>query len=198
MLDDLKMIHERDAQDALGVAGKQWQQLTHDYQVKLPPFENVANVVLAGMGGSALPAVFLGAWPGVKVPFEIVRNYNLPGYVNRRTLFIAASYSGNTEETLSALAEAEAKDAQIAVITAGGRLAEQAKQKDYPTFTIPTGIQPRMCAFYFLAALIQLLEPSDLVAEGSLAELRETAGWLGDRMKTWSAEVPGKDNPAKQ
>lgn len=198
MLDDLKMIHERDAQDALGVAGKQWQQLAHDYQVEPPRFGDIANVVLAGMGGSALPAVFLASWPGVKVPFEIVRNYNLPGYVDERTLFIVASYSGNTEETLSALDEAEATGAPIVVITDGGRLAERAKQKGYPTFMIPTGIQPRMCAFYFLAALVQLLEPLGLVADGSLTELRGAGKWLEGQVGSWQAEVPTKGNPAKQ
>lgn len=198
MLDDLKVIHERDAQDALGVAGKQWQQLAHDYQVGLPAFKEIANVVLAGMGGSALPGVFLPAWPGVNAPFEIVRNYNLPAYVDERTLLLACSYSGNTEETLSALAEAEERGAQIVVITAAGKLAEIAKDKSYPTFTIPTGIQPRMCAFYFLAALIQILEPLGLVPKGSQTELKDAAEWLEGQMKSWQAEVPTKDNPAKQ
>ena len=63
MLDDLKMIHERDAQDALGVAEKQWEQLLHEYGVELAGFKDISNVVLAGMGGSSLPAVYLRAWP---------------------------------------------------------------------------------------------------------------------------------------
>ena len=57
MLDDLKMIHERDAQDALGVAEKQWQQLTYDYDLEFSSVDKIDNVVLAGMGGSALPGV---------------------------------------------------------------------------------------------------------------------------------------------
>jgi glucose-6-phosphate isomerase len=73
MLDDLKLIHQRDAQDALGVAEKQWQQLAHDYAVTLQGFQDITNIVLAGMGGSALPGVFLRSWPGTKVPFEIVQ-----------------------------------------------------------------------------------------------------------------------------
>ena len=198
MLDDLKLIHERDAQDALGVAEKQWQQLTHDYKIKLPDLSGIVNVVLAGMGGSALPAVFLRSWPGTLVPFEIVRDYNLPDYVGEKTLFISSSYSGNTEETLAALGEAEAKGATIVVIAAGGKLAEHAKQKDYPLFTIPSGIQPRMSSFYFLAALLQILEPLGLLAAGKLAELRETAEWLKDQLASWRPDVPAKDNPAKQ
>lgn len=197
MLDDLKYIHDRDADDALGIAEKQWQQLTHKYDVDLSGFEDIDNIVLAGMGGSALPAVFLRSWPGTLVPFEIVRDYELPAYVNSKTLFISSSYSGNTEETLAALASAEERGAQIAVVAAGGKLADQAGEKNYPTFTIPGGIQPRMSSFYFLAAFVQLLEPLRLVPEGSAAELARVADWLKDQNE-WRADVPTKNNPAKQ
>lgn len=198
MLDDLKMIHERDAQDALGVVDKQWQQLTYDYGIELAGFEGISNVVLAGMGGSALPAVFLRSWPGTLVPFEIVRDYELPEYVNDKTLFISSSYSGNTEETLAALREAEARGCQIVVISAGGQLAEQARDKQYPLLSIPGGIQPRMCSFYFLAGLLQILEPLGLVKKGSLDELKAAAEWLKDQTASWRPEVPTKDNAAKQ
>jgi glucose/mannose-6-phosphate isomerase len=198
MLDDLKLIHERDAQDALGVAEKQWQQLTHDYNVELPEIADISNVVLAGMGGSALPAVFLRSWPGTNVPLEIVRDYNLPDYVNQDTLFISSSYSGNTEETLSALAEAESRQAHIVVLSAGGKLVEHAKDKNYPLFLIPSGIQPRMSAFYFLAAFIQILEPLGLIAEGKKKELATVANWLKEQTASWGADVATARNPAKQ
>ncbi len=198
MLDDLKLIHERDPQDALGVAEKQWQQLAYDYKVELPAMDGLLNVVLGGMGGSALPAVFLRSWPGTLVPLEIVRDYCLPNYVGEKTLFISSSYSGNTEETLTALEEAESKGAQIVVIAAGGKLADHARAKSYPLFNVPGGIQPRMCSFYFLAALLQILEPLGLVAEGSLAELQKVAEWLKDQIAGWRPDVPTKDNAAKQ
>jgi glucose/mannose-6-phosphate isomerase len=198
MLDDLKLIHQRDAQDALGVAEKQWQQLTHDYAVELAGFHDITNIILAGMGGSALPGVFLRSWPGTKAPFEIVRDYNLPEYVDEHTLFISSSYSGNTEETLSALAEAESKKAQIIVLSAGGKLADYAKTKNYPLFLIPSGIQPRMSSFYFLTAFIQILEPLGLIAEGKRAELEAASGWLKDQTASWKADVATADNPAKQ
>jgi glucose/mannose-6-phosphate isomerase len=197
LLDDLKYIHERDAQDALGVAEKQWQQLQHDYEVATSGFKEVQNVVLAGMGGSSLPAVFLRSWPGVLVPFEIVRDYELPAYVNEHTLVISSSYSGNTEETLTALQAAESRNAQIAVITAGGKLAAVATEKNYPTFTIPGGIQPRMCSFYFLKAFVQLLEPLGLVAGGTNQELAQVSEWLKDQNE-WRADVPTRQNAAKQ
>jgi glucose/mannose-6-phosphate isomerase len=198
MLDDLKLIHERDAQDALGVVGKQWQQLQHDFGVAAPEFPDVSNIVLAGMGGSAWPAVYLNTWGDPSVPFEIVRNYELPAYVGKNTLFISSSYSGNTEETLAALAEAETRGAHIVVIAAGGKLAELAKAKQYTFFSIPGGIQPRMSSFYFLVALVQLLEPLGLIPEGKLAELQAVGDWLKDQITTWGPEIPTDKNPAKQ
>lgn len=198
MLDDLKMIHERDADDALGVVDKQWQQLQHSFDVELPHYEGIQNVVLAGMGGSALPAVFLKSWPGVNAPFEIVRDYNLPDYVGPNTLFISSSHSGNTEETLSALAEAEDRGAKIVVISSGGKLAEHAQSKNYPLYQIPGGIQPRMCSLYFLAAFVQLMEPFGLVKAGSVDELQQAGEWLKNQTDSWKPEIPTKDNPAKQ
>lgn len=198
MLDDLKMIHERDPDDALGVAEKQWQQLKHDFGVELPALEGITNIVVGAMGGSAWPALYLKSWPGTTVPLEVVSNYDLPAYVDEHTLFISSSYSGNTEETLAALEQAESRGAQIVVMSAGGKLADLARGKELPLYLIPGGFQPRMSSFYFIAALIQILEPQGLVPAGSLEELHQVADWLKDQLGGWRAEIPTKDNAAKQ
>ncbi|HET8992106.1 MAG TPA: bifunctional phosphoglucose/phosphomannose isomerase [Candidatus Saccharimonadales bacterium] len=197
MLDDLKLIHERDKEDALGVAEKQWQQLQYNYDITTN-YSDIKNIVVAGMGGSAFPAVFLQSWPGTTVPNQIVRDYNLPSYVDEHTLFISSSYSGNTEETLSALAEAEKLGAKIVIVTAGGKLLDIAKEKNYPLLVIPGGIQPRMSSFYFIAAFVQLLEPLKLVEQGSTGALAATGDWLKDQVGSWQATIPTSSNPAKQ
>lgn len=197
MLDDLKYIHQRDKSDALGVAEKQWQQLQQQYEAKAIEGE-IENVVLAGMGGSALAATFVSTWPGVSVPFEITRNYEIPRYVNGKTLFIASSYSGNTEETLEALGKAESKGAIIAVISAGGKLAEIAKEKGYALYELPTNFQPRMAVFYNFAALVQLLSSAGLVAKEALAELKSASEFLKTEATNWRPDVATKDNVAKQ
>jgi glucose/mannose-6-phosphate isomerase len=156
MLDDLKLIHTRDPQDALGVVEKQWQQLQYSFEVEIPTLSGIKNIVLAGMGGSAWYALYLRPWAEVSVPFEVVRDYELPDYVGKDTLLISSSYSGNTEETLAALAAAETKGAQIAVVSAGGKLAALAREKGHTFFEIPGGIQPRMSSFYMLVALVTL------------------------------------------
>jgi len=199
VLDDLKYIHQRDAQDALGIAEKQWQQLKHSFELKadnLKP-DNIGNIVLSGMGGSALPGLFMQTWPQLKVPFEIVRNYQIPAYVDDKTLFISSSYSGNTEETLAALEEAGKAKAQIVVIAAGGTLAKRAAQAGYPLLQIPSGIQPRMSAFYFLTAFVQLFEAVGLI-NNRLPELQKVAAWLKEQVGAWRPDVPTKDNLAKK
>lgn len=198
MLDDLKYISQVDKSDALGVAGKQADQLKHDFSVDLKLKSGIQNVVLGGMGGSAWPALILNSWPTVSVPFEISRDYHVPNYVGEDTLYVASSYSGNTEETLASIEDAATKGAQIVVMSAGGKLVERAEEKSYPLYKIPSGFQPRMSSFYFLAALIQILEPPGLVKAGSLAELHEAAAWLSTQNTQWLSEVKTADNPAKQ
>lgn len=198
VLDDLKMIHERDAQDALGVAEKQWQQLDYSYKTEPAKYSDIDNVVVAGMGGSALAANLFMTWPGLNVPFEIVRGYELPGYVSDKTLFIASSYSGNTEETLAALESAKKRSAQIIVLAAGGKLAGIAKDYDYPYYQIPGGYQPRMAVFYNFAALVQLFETAGLIAGGKIAELQDAAVWLGEKAADLLPNVPSEKNLAKK
>jgi glucose/mannose-6-phosphate isomerase len=109
------------------------------------------------MGGSALAAAISVSWPGHNRPFEIVRGYNIPEYVSDRTFFIASSYSGNTEETLAALEEAENKKAQIAIIASGGKLVEIASEKGYPLIQLPGNLQPQICSFLCIQGLDSLV-----------------------------------------
>lgn len=198
MLDDLKMIHERDPQDALGVVEKQWQQLGYEFDIEMPKLTGIKNIVLAGMGGSAWYALYLRPWAELSLPFEVVRDYELPDYVGADTLFISSSYSGNTEEALAALTAAEAKKAHIVVLAAGGKLADRAKASNHTFFEVPGGIQPRMSSFYFLAALVQLLDGQALIPTGKRDELRAVGDWLKDQIGSWKPDVPSKDNAAKQ
>lgn len=199
MLDDLKYIHEKDAQDALGVVEKQWEQLKYYFDVDLSAVdaEKIRNIVWAGMGGSALPAQVSLSWPSPPLPLEVCRSYNIPRYTNGHTLFIASSYSGTTEEALSALDEAEKTGAQIIVVAAGGLLAERAKAAGYPFYHIPSGIQPRMSTFYFLRAIIHIYESLGL-DDGLSDEIEKAARFLEVEVKNWRADVPTEKNPPKQ
>jgi glucose/mannose-6-phosphate isomerase len=157
-----------------------------------------SSVVFAGMGGSALAALLSQTWPGHRLPFEVCRQYHIPNYVSPTTLFIASSYSGNTEETLSGLAEAEAGGAQIAVIAGGGKLIEIAKEKSYPHLILPAVGMPRYGVLYSFNALMTLLKAAGFVDEEQTAELSKTSEFLAGSVADWLPTVPADKNPAKQ
>lgn len=199
MLDDLKYIHEKDREDAIGIAERQCTQLTQSFDVSHLEFGNILNVVYAGMGGSALPALLAKSWPTLSVPFEIVRDYDIPFYVGEQTLFIAASYSGNTEETISALGQAEAKGAQIIVIDSGGKLEQLAKDKGHPYLRIPKADQPRYAVFSMFRATVDVLSKAGLVrVEDVPGQFEAVAAHVTAASKAWRPEVPTKQNSAKQ
>lgn len=196
MLDDLKYIHQRDGQDALGVAERQAAQLEHEFSV--PDLSGAyKNIVFAGMGGSALPALLAKIWPGSHVPFEVVRNYHIPAYVGPDTLFIACSYSGNTEETLSALDEAVKAGARIVVMAGGGKLKELAEAGGHTFVLIPNAEQPRYAVLYMLKAIDSVLKAAGLAPEQG-SEITHGAQFLAEAVKAWLPTVPMSDNPAKK
>lgn len=198
MLDDLKAIHELDKSGALQIASHSPEQLRHQFE-KLPLQTDILNVVYAAMGGSALAARISTSWPKYNVPFEIVTDYHMPAYVGHKTLVIAASYSGNTEETISAYHEARQKGAQVVVIASGGKLIELAQADGVPYIVLPTAAQPRFAALYCFKALIDILESAGLVsAEDMEQELAHAADYLENAIKNWLVDVPTAQNPAKQ
>lgn len=198
MLDDLKMIHERDTQDLLGIAGKQAPQLTYEFELRgSKSLSGVGHIIYGAMGGSAVPALFVSSWPGATVPFELVRGYDLPSYVGKQTLFIASSFSGNTEETLEAIAQAETRGAQIAVITNGGRLQQLAEEKGYTLAVLPTSF-PRMSLWYNVRALLQILETAGALAGDFRPDLAAAAKLLDSAVPDWGPESGTSVNAAKQ
>ena len=196
MLDDLKFIHEKDANDTLGTAGNQWKQVLQDYSLNIEKAD-YANVVLSGMGGSALAAVIAQTWPGLKVPFVVSRDYQIPGFVDSKTLFLASSYSGNTEESIAALSEAEKTGAKIVIITSGGKLAEIAKANNYPIALLPGGLQPRHATLYGLKAILQITDQLGLT-EAASEKLTAKSDQIKSICSIWSPDKPTKYNFAKQ
>src|SRR3989338_9644571 len=97
-------------------------------------YNDVKNVVVAGMGGSALGARVVDSLyiDSLFVPLEIVNDYKLPAYVNNQSLVIASSYSGSTEEVLACYQEAKQRHAKIVIVASGGKLASLAKIDGFP------------------------------------------------------------------
>ncbi|HSW65986.1 MAG TPA: bifunctional phosphoglucose/phosphomannose isomerase [Bacillota bacterium] len=200
MLDDLKYIHEKDQSDALGIAAKEAGQLRQEFVIEgAVPFRPVGSVVHAGMGGSALPALLMSTWPALPVPFQVVRDYDIPAYVNESTLFIADSYSGNTEETISALDEALNRGAQVVVVARGGKLHEIAEAKKLPFIRLPDVEQPRYAALSNFRAVLTILVAAGIVqGDDVYPTLKSAADFLETAVSAWLPTVATDKNPAKR
>lgn len=134
----------------------------------------IDKIVVAGMGGSAVGGDLLKAYMhDSKIPVFVVRDYSIPNFVDENTLFLAISYSGNTEETLSAYEEAAKKKAKIVAITSGGQLAAKAKK----VIKIPNGLQPRAALGYLFFPALGVLANSG-IADAKGKEIEEMLGIL--------------------
>lgn len=202
ILDNTNVIAQRDPEGALQVIASQYEQLRYEATVQNSEHDNraITSVVVSGMGGSALAALMVKALLSKTLPvsFDVIRGYDLPAYVNDHTLVIASSYSGNTEETLSALAQAQAKGAQIGIVASGGKLTEAAESAGIAHVVLPTGVQPRMATLYNLRALFSLFANFGVVGSEWYDQLASLADWVKDESSHWVADVPAEQNYAKQ
>jgi glucose/mannose-6-phosphate isomerase len=134
----------------------------------------IDNIVLAGMGGSAIGGDFVRGFLAQKLrlPFVVSRSYDLPTFANERTLVIASSYSGNTEETLSQFDEAVKRGCQIVTLTTGGALAERARKQNFPILPLREGMMPRAAFAYSFVPVLLLLQKLGITngEEGGLQE----------------------------
>jgi glucose/mannose-6-phosphate isomerase len=199
MLDDSNFITSKDPDSALTVAAGQWEQTRFDALVVGElPVGVPNNIVVSGMGGSALGALLARTvYTEIAVPFEISRGYHAPRYVGADTLFIASSYSGNTEETLSSYQEAVGRGARVAVIASGGKLIKQAQRAGLPYIELPSGLQPRMGVIYSFRALTKLLIGAGVLQPNRLDEIAATSEFLRTETAGWLPSVETIHNAAK-
>lgn len=151
-------------QEAIGI-GEQIN-LQNDYSA-------CENIIVAGMGGSAIGGDVVKTIVNqeLKIPFYVNRNYTLPHWVNEKTLVICSSYSGNTEESLSAYEDALKKGAMICGISTGGQLSEKIKSKGFDLITIPGGLQPRAALAYSFVPMLYLLKKIGLISNSLINDL---------------------------
>jgi glucose/mannose-6-phosphate isomerase len=152
--------------DLSGMAGKVMEfpaQLRTGWEIgkrqALPwNVKKLQNLIYAGMGGSAIAGDLIRSilTDELPIPFTVKRGYELPPFAGKGTLFIASSYSGNTEETLSVAAQAVEKKCSILCMTSGGKLAEMANEKKYPLVTLPKDYPPRAALGFSLGTLLNI------------------------------------------
>lgn len=170
-------------------------------QISIPePYKQAHSIIISGMGGSALGPHAVVSLYGSHIlkPVEIIHGYHLPGYADEHTLAIISSNSGNTEETLSTLAEAQMRHCMIIIITTGGKLKEIAEQYHYPAYIFDqkynqTG-QPRMSTGYMFMSILAFFSNLGLIRT-SQQEITDAIAAMGEHN---GIEIPFDQNQAKQ
>lgn len=176
-----------------------WQ---HAQNLPLPAsLSDVRQVVIAGMGGSAIGGELMANYVArtSPVPIQVVRGYDLPAYArDKHTLVIASSFSGNTEETLAIYEQAHDQNAQILAVTTGGKLAKQTERERHTVWQFEETIsQPRAAIGWSLGLMLALANRLNWVNDIEL-EFKESIANLRKYRERYAVNSPAERNPAKR
>lgn len=173
-------------------------KIANGWNVSDADFPDFRNVVVLGMGGSAIGGDLVRAYLEDKIltPFAVCRDYKLPEYVDDETLVLASSYSGNTEETLSALDDALRRKAMVAAISTGGLLKDVADLNDIPMAILPEGLQPRAAIGYSFILTLMFFEKIGILKKVE-PEINAMIERLQLRREKYIEDTPLISNPAK-
>lgn len=150
----------------------------------LSPYnKEIKNVVISGLGGSGIGGTIVSNLVKdiASVPIIISKDYSIPHFVDEHTLFIASSYSGNTEETYEALQSAFNKNAKIVCVTSGGEIENFAKINNLDYRIIPGGNPPRACLGYSFTQLIQILVSYNIIPAAFKQDLQDSIELLNSQ-----------------
>jgi len=199
MLDNLDKIKEIDKQDMLGIVENfpEHLEIALDLAKKavFPKKKKFKNIVVCGMGGSAIAAdIVKDAFDQeISVPYFVNRNYTIPNFVDKDTLFISISYSGNTEETLTATKAAIKNKAKVICLTSGGKIAALGET----ALLVPAGFQPRAALPYLLVMLVMVLEKMGIIGEVS-SKVEEAVKVLKKSKADYNVSISTRSNQVKQ
>jgi len=203
-LDDLSSIKQLDPQNMLGEIDNLPAQLEKAWKLgqtqALPEITGIRQIIISGMGGSAIGADLLAAYiaPSCPIPVSVYRDYGLPAWAHGpETLFIASSHSGNTEETLEAFNAALNNKCQLMAVATGGKLAELAMQAKIPLWKFEHKGQPRAAVGFSFGLLLAVFARLGTIHD-PVKELAETVATMKKQQETLRPEVPAAYNPAKR
>lgn len=157
------------------------------------------KIVFAGLGGSAIGADLVKSYlySEIKIPILVFREYELPECIDASTLVFISSYSGNTEETLSAYKSAKDKGATLIAVSSGGAMKEYAKKDNFTFIEIPGGLPPR-CALGYLSIIPLCILAKLGLAKDATLEIKQMIKVLeGLDKENLSPDIALKDNLAK-
>jgi len=166
---------------------------------KIFEYKEPENIIIAGMGGSAIGGEILRDWlrDEIPIPVEVCNDYALPAYANENTLVFAVSYSGETEETLNAFADAIRRKCTIIAITSGGHLLSFAQELHLPHVKIPGGLPPRAALPYVFFPLPILMEKIGVLAN-KRSEIEESMQIIKITGEENSPQTPTENNFSKK
>ncbi len=172
VLDDIGKIREIDRSNMLSFcveAPKHYQKAAKIAEKISLRYPKPENIIVAGMGGSGIGGELLKDWARDKaqLPIEVSRDYSLPAYANEKSLVLIVSYSGETEESLSAFLDAAKRKCMILCISSGGSLLEFAEKLNAPYLRVPSGMPPRAALPYLFTPLLKSLEKMKIVSSVS-------------------------------
>jgi len=156
------------------------------------PGSDIRNVLMTGMGGSGIGANLVESltFGRIPIPVTVCKGYNIPQFVSPHTLFIACSYSGDTEETLAAVNKAMLKRAHIICITSGGKMLELAKEYNLFYIQVPAGSpSPRAQIGYMMVSLLAALYHTNLIGAAFIKETENSIEYLDRGEKAIQAEA---------
>jgi glucose/mannose-6-phosphate isomerase len=202
--DDPEVYKQYDPEDMLArIKEMPWQcqQAWQDaMSFNLPAdYNKVDRVIILGVGGSAIGGDLVRslAESEAKIPILVQRDYSLPAFVDDRTLAIASSYSGNTEETLTAFEQALKTGAKKLAMTTGGKLKAMAEENNVPVFKIEYKAQPRAALGFSFLPTLGVLQRLGFLSDKS-ADVAETVSVLEALSAKMDEKAPMSSNPAKQ
>ncbi|MBS1951508.1 MAG: glucose-6-phosphate isomerase, archaeal II / Mannose-6-phosphate isomerase, archaeal [Cytophagales bacterium] len=173
------------------------QQLAHALKVGeaidiVRPGSDIRNILITGMGGSGIGANLVESltFGRVPIPITVSKGYNIPQFVSPHTLFIACSYSGNTEEILAAVHKGMLKRAHVICITSGGRLLELAKEYNLVYIQVPGGSTgSRGQVGYTMISLLHALYHTNLIGAAYIKETENAIEYLNRGEKAIQSEA---------
>ena len=203
-LDDLDRFKQLDTLDMLGEIDNLPDQLDRAYQLgmkhSLPDWKNLRQVVIAGMGGSAIGADLLASYCGslAPLPVSVHRDYGLPFFARgAETLVICSSHSGNTEETLDAFEAARKAECRIVVVCTGGELARRAQENNIPLWTFEHAGQPRAAVGFSFGLLLAMFQRLGFIPDQKEA-IDDALASMKRSQPRLKADIPAVKNPAKR
>ncbi len=157
------------------------------------------NVIITGLGGSAIGGDLVKSCfeDCLQIPVIVNRDYTIPAFAGEDTLVVASSYSGNTEETLSAYNNAIKNGCKTVAITTGGKLAQIAAENGTPVITIPGGLQPRAAIGMSFVPMLYLFNRLGLL-DVTDSQFNEMIDILREIREEMNPEVSEENNFAKQ